>query len=213
MATAFPTDQERGTAAFYTKLTALLVRARYRQYVGDSNAANKLLAVLQAASGQTADLVGIFDSAKNPLLSVDAAGGLVQGAGNVSQRVVQVALTAAQITTLNTAPVQLVAAPATGQVIVPTLLVFQFKYGSVQFTLGGAVNPVYHGATTNLLGASVAAATIQAAASAVISTGPAAGPTTLTSATGVDLYAATANFAAGDSTAIVTLSYDLVTLG
>ena len=60
MATAFPTDQERGTAAFYTKLTALLVRARYRQYVGDSNAANKLLAVLQAASGQTADLVGIF---------------------------------------------------------------------------------------------------------------------------------------------------------
>lgn len=211
MSTSFPIDQERGISAAYSKFTGLFARARYRAIVGDSNAATKIPVVVMAAPSQVADLVAVFDSSKNPLASIDAAGGLVQAA-NVSQRVVQVTLTAAQITSLHTVPVSLVAAPGAGLVIVPTMLVFQFKYGAVQFTGGGAVNPVYHSATANLLGASVAAATIQAAASAVISTGPAAGPTTLAANTGVDLYAATANFAAGDGTAVVTLSYDLITL-
>lgn len=213
MSTAFPgTDAESGkNPRGLTKLGSTLFRARYRTSVGDSNAANKVPVVIQGAASQTSDLLGVYDSSQNPLFSIDAAGGAVQ-AKNVSQRVVQVTLTAAQIITLHSVPVALVAAPAAGLVILPTALVFQFKYGTVQMTGGGVVGPVFHGATTNLLGGGVAAATIQAAANAIISAGGPATAQALTSATGIDLYAATADFAAGDSTAIVTLSYDLITL-
>lgn len=124
-----------------------------------------------------------------------------------------VALSAAQITTLNSVPVALIAAPGAGKVIMVDAMMFQFKYGTVQFTGGGAVSPVYHGATTNLLGGSVAAATIQAAANANISAGAPAAALALTTNAGVDLRAATADFAAGDSTAFVTIWYSVITLG
>lgn len=215
MATAFPTDAESGNPRNYTRLTSLFAKARYRTNVGDSNAAGKLLMLIQAVSGQTADLIGAFDSSKNPLFSFDASGGLVQGSGNVSQRIVQVTLSAAQITTLHSAPVALIAAPGASKALIVTGFVFQFKYGTVQFTGGGVVNPVYHSATTSLTAGGVAAATIQAAANYTGYSPGAAGATALaiSSNTGVDLYAATADFAAGDSTAIVTVSYDVITLG
>lgn len=200
-----------------TKFTALLLKARQR-FAGEAgdNTITKTPLTVQAANGQTANLVEVCDSNNNSaavLLAVDAAGGLVQGSGLVSQRVVRVALTAAQITTLHSVPVQLLAAPGAGFAILPTAMAFEFTYGTVQFTGGGAVNPVYHGQTTNHLGGSVAAATIQAAANAYISCGAPAAALALLANTGVDLYAATADFAAGDSTAVVKLSYDLITLG
>ena len=57
---------------------------------------------------------------------------------------------------------------------------------------------------------SVAAATIQAAANATISCGAEATALSLTANTGVDLYAGTADFAAGDSTAVVYLQYSVI---
>jgi hypothetical protein len=145
----------------------------------------------------------------------DAAGGLITGALKVSQRAVRVALTAAQIIALDSAPVPLVAAPGAGLALICNGFIFQMIYGSVQFTGGGVVNPVYHGATATLTAGGVAAATIQAAANYTGYSPGVAGAVALavTANTGIDLYAATADFAAGNSTAVVTLFYDVVTLG
>lgn len=127
--------------------------------------------------------------------------------------VAQFTLTAAQLATLDSAPVSLLAAPGANKAIVVTMCLFQFKYGSVQFTAGGAVNPVYHGATTALT-ASVAATTINAAANATIFVDAVAGPLAVATNTGIDLYAATQDFASGgNSTAVVTLWYEVITLG
>jgi hypothetical protein len=128
----------------------------------------------------------------------------------------RVALTAAQITTLHSVPVSLVAAPGAGYTLVFEWLTLQFTYGSVQFTGGGVVMPVYHGATTDLsVTGGVAAATIQAAANAhyFVKANPAAGGLALTTNVGIDLYAATADFAAGNSTAVVELAYSVIKLG
>lgn len=158
---------------------------------------------LQAAGVAAADL-----------FQVDQAGNLIQsGVVSAKQCVVQVAITSAQIKTLNTAPLSLVAAPGAGVALVADAMLFQYKYGTTQYTSGGAVNPVYHSATTNLLGGSVAAATIQAAASAVVSLGGPAAALTAPANTGIDLYAATGNFATGDGTAIAVLWYTAYTLG
>jgi len=141
----------------------------------------------------------------------------IQAGGETFQpRSKRIALTAAQLTTLHSAPVSLVAAPGAGYALVFESLTFQFTYGSVQFTGGGVVMPVYHGATTDLsVTGGVTAATVQAAANAtvlVIST-PAAGGLPVTSNAGIDLYAASADFAAGNSTAVVTLNYCVLKLG
>lgn len=165
-------------------------------------------------STQSVDAFEITTPTGVVLFAIDQNGNVKKGGVTaVSGQVTQVALTAAQITTLHSAPVSLVAAPGAGKAILVHGTTVQFKYGTTQFTGGGAVNPVYHGATTNLLSGSVAAATIQAAASATVSCGAEAAALALSSNTGVDLYAGTADFAAGDSTAIVTIWYDVITLG
>lgn len=138
MSMTFPSDAQRGVPAWLTKFTSVLIRARYRTSVGDSNAAGKVPLIVQGAPGQTANLAEFYDGSKNGLLAVDAAGGLVQ-AINVSQRIVQVTLTAAQIITLHSAPVALLAAPGASQAIIVTGFTFQFKYNSVQMTGGGVV--------------------------------------------------------------------------
>ena len=146
--------------------------------------------------------------------SIDGTGATISsGVSKVQTLKAQIALTAAQIFALNSAPLQLIAAPGAGKVILLHNLVFQMTYGTVQFTGGGAVSPVYHGATTNLLTGSVAAATVTAAANATISAGAEAAALALTTNTAVDFRAATADFAAGDSTAIVTVWYSIITLG
>jgi hypothetical protein len=126
---------------------------------------------------------------------------------------VRVPLTAAQILTLNTVPVSLVAAPGAGIALQVDAMVFEFTYNPVQFTGGGLVGPVYHGQTTNHLSGGVAAATILAAANAYVSLGPPITAFPLIANTGIDLYAATGNFAAGNSTAVVKLWYSQITLG
>jgi len=119
---------------------------------------------------------------------------------------------AADITTSHSAPLALVAAPGLNKAIQLTRAIVQFRYGTVQFTGGGALSFVYHGATVNLLSGTVAAATIQAAANAVVSPGAQAAALVLTPNVGIDWLAATADFAAGDSTAVLTLFYTVYEL-
>jgi hypothetical protein len=121
-------------------------------------------------------------------------------------------LTAAEVTALHSAPITLIKAPGGNKVIVVNRAIVQYRYGTVQYTGGGAVQLVYHGATTNLLTGTVAAATIQAAANATISLGAGASGLALTTNTAVDLYAATADFAAGDGVARVTVWYTVYQL-
>src|SRR5689334_8651877 len=86
-----------------------------------------------------------------------------------TEKISQFTLSAADITSAHSAPVALIAAPGINKAVFPTKAIFQFKYGTVQFTGGGAGQLVFHGATTNLLTGTVLAATVQAAASATIS--------------------------------------------
>lgn len=137
------------------------------------------------------------------------------GIGPIEERTARIALSAAQLITLHSVPVSLVPAPGAGRVIIFEELLFDFKYGSVQFTGGGVVGPVYHGQTTGLSVGTVAAATLQAAASALAHLAQQASATGLTvlDNTGLDLYAATADFAAGNSTAIVIVNYAIWSRG
>lgn len=172
------------------------------------------VSVLQLPPGQTANAYEIWDYLGNVLFAVDASGNIIKGGvTSVLNLKKQITLSAAQITTLHSVPVSLIAAPGAGKAVNLESLVFQFKYGTVQFTGGGAVNPVYHSGSTNLLSGQIAQATIQAAANATISAGARAAALALTTNTGVDLLAAGADFAAGDSTAILTVEYDVITLG
>jgi hypothetical protein len=114
-------------------------------------------------------------------------------------------LTAADITTLFTAALPLVPAGGLNRIHIATRALFQFKFGTVQFTGGGVVNLVYHGAAVNLLTGTVTAGTIQAGVSTTTSLGGPAPGIIAPVNTGIDLVAATANFAAGDGTARLTL--------
>ena len=137
------------------------------------------------------------------------------GIGPIEERTARIALTAAQIKTLHSVPVSLVPAPGAGRVIIFEELLFDFKYNTVQYTGGGVVQPVYHGHTTGLSVGTVAAATVQAAANALVHLAQQASATGLTvlDNTGLDLYAATADFAAGDGTAIVIVNYAIWSRG
>jgi hypothetical protein len=125
--------------------------------------------------------------------------------GQATDYVAQFTLTAADITTLKSVPLQLIKAPGVGRAIMVRLGTFQFKFGTVQFTGGGLVSLVYHGATGNLLSGAVPAAVVNAGVDAVVSFGSAGAATILTPNTGVDLTAATGDFAAGDGKAVVTV--------
>jgi hypothetical protein len=206
-----------------TRFNRLLVRLRTteRDTVDFGDYQGSPLMVIQLPPGQTADALQVQDSTGNVsglgkvLYSVDKNGNFTQGGITAAKQLVnQTTLSAAQITTLHSVPVSIVAAPGAGIAVMLDALLFQFKYGTVQFTNGGAVSPVYHGASTNHLGGSIAQATIQAAANATISAGALAAAFALSTNTGIDLLAAGADFAGGgDSTAIVTAWYTQYTLG
>jgi predicted RecA/RadA family phage recombinase len=141
--------------------------------------------------------------------------GVATFTGPTATQVAVIPLTAAQLTTLHSAPVALIADPGSGKVIVPGEVVFEFKFGTVAFQAGGAVSTVFHGATTPINNGSIPAATINAASgTSVTALGPPAGTNgaALTAHAGLDLYAAGADFTSGDGTANVWVYYQVLTL-
>ena len=150
--------------------------------------------------GDGSQLSNIGSAALNPLV----------------QQVAQVTLTAAQLIAMKTAPVNILPAPGAGKLLVIDAITFQFKHGSTQFTGGGAVTFQYHGTSVNPHTGSVAAAVLQAATDDTEYLGPnVGGALDLQSAInqGLEITNATAAFAAGNGTAIVTVWYSVVTLG
>ena len=153
-----------------------------------------------AFQGDGSGLTNVGSSALNPLV----------------QQVKQVTLTAAQLMAMKATPVSIIPAPGAGKLIIIDAIAFQFKNGATQFTGGGAVSFVYHGTAITPHTGTIAAAVVNAAAADVQYLGPntsAAIDLQTAINTGLDITNATAAFAVGNGTAIVTVWYSVVTLG
>jgi hypothetical protein len=130
-----------------------------------------------------------------------------------------ISLTAAQIKALYDTPVQLVAAPGAGKLIVIDSILWDIAYGTTQFTAGGVLAAQYgntvHGAGPVASGTLAAASLNGVAASGFLSNGGIAGGLSVAKTaslnTAVYLSNQTADFATGDSTATLYVRYRVVT--
>jgi hypothetical protein len=150
--------------------------------------------------GDGSALSNVGSSALNPLV----------------QQVKQVTLTAAQLIAMKTTPQNIIPAPGAGKVLVIDAILFQFKNGGTVFTGGGAISFVYHGTAVTPHTGTVAASVLTTNAPDVQYLGPnTSAAVDLQSAInlGLDITNATAVFAAGNGTALVTVWYSVVTLG
>jgi hypothetical protein len=125
-------------------------------------------------------------------------------------------LTAAQIITLHSVPVPLIPAPGAGFALLLEEIILEINRTATQFTGGGVVAPTYHALATALTSNTIAATDVTGTAGqAIKALQPnigASGGLALSANLGIDLFAATADFAAGTGTAKVFVSYSIVTL-
>lgn len=159
------------------------------------------------------------------LVDVDSSGGVVitpfagQGIalnGPVSQNGAEkqtavVALTAAQIIAMGTTPVTLIAAPASGKCIIVDNISFKMTTTATAFTGGGAVEFRYTNASGTKVTADIAAAVITAAAGVSFTNvrGIEASLTGTVDAA-IVIRNATAVFASGTGSAVLTIDYHVV---
>ena len=129
-----------------------------------------------------------------------------------------VALTAAQIIAMSATPVLLIPAPGVGFANVINSILWNITYGSVQFTGGGNIAAQYG---NTALGAGPAASTVIAgatldavAANTILTQAPSVINTAETNMDNKAIYLSntTAPFAAGNSTAILTIIYHTVAI-
>ncbi len=162
---------------------------------------------VNAPGGQSADAtvrVRLNPLSFGPVQAADTDPSLIQKA--------VVTLTAAQIIAMNGAPVTILPAPAAGQVLVIDQIIAQMKPGATQFTGGGAVTFQYHGTGVVPHSGNIPAATITSATGSENVVPPPTGTIQPPAATGVDITNATAAFATGNGTLVVTVFYSLITL-
>lgn len=195
---AFPSDTQRGVPAWLTKLGPVLLRARYRTSVGDSNAANKVPLTIQGAASQTANLAEYYDSAKNLLRAIDPNGAEILNGGASQVQIATVSITAANVTDTgaghlgHAAGVPLVADPGTGKVVELISAIMSFTYSTAQYTGGGNVTVNINGGAA-LTGVVSAANSLGAASSNIIQFVPlATAGIALTANKGLNLVAASA---------------------
>lgn len=121
-------------------------------------------------------------------------------------QVTQVTLTAAQIIAMNGTPVTLLAAPGAGLCYVIESIEFRFTATATQFTGGGAVTFQYSGGAA--VANTIAAAVITSASSSdTVRVGIDA---TATLNAALVVTNATAAFAAGTGTALITFAYRII---
>jgi hypothetical protein len=130
-----------------------------------------------------------------------------------------VTLTAAQVKALYDTPVQLIAAPGAGKLILIDNILWDIAFGTTQYTAGGVLAAQYgntvHGAGAVASGTLAAASLNAVAASGFLSNGGISGSLSVTKAaslnTAVFLSNQTADFATGDSTVTLYIRYRVVT--
>lgn len=126
-----------------------------------------------------------------------------------------VPLTAAQIIAMYTTPVPVLPAPGTGQAIIVERITVELILTATQFASGGAVHFYYHGQTVEIMSATLAAASINAAAGTYIFDllpVATAGGSVVTKEVGIDITNATGVFATGTGTAKLFIKYKIITL-
>lgn len=130
----------------------------------------------------------------------------------VIKKSVQVALSAAQIIAMGTTPVELIAAPAAGKAIIVDNLTFKMTRTATAFTGGGAVEIRYTDASGAKVTADVAAALITTggAGTAFANVRGIEASITPVAAAAIVITNATAAFAAGTGTAVVSIDYHVV---
>lgn len=114
-----------------------------------------------------------------------------------------VTLTANEIKALNASPKTLIAAPGAGETIIVERVLFRFLWGTTQYTGGSNLSVIYEGGSTNQLAGTLAASFITGPTGAVTSDAILAALGTQLAApqeTAIQLKAAAAEFATGDST-------------
>ena len=160
-----------------------------------------------APGGQTTDAtvrVRLNPLSFGPVQAADTDPSLLQKA--------VVTLTAAQILAMFGTPQSILPAPAAGQVLVIDQIIAQMKPGGTQFTGGGAVTFQYHGTAIVPHSGNIPAATIDSATASENVVPPPTGTIQPPSATGLDITNATAAFATGNGTLVVTVFYSIITL-
>lgn len=151
------------------------------------------------------------DSTTAPTLNT--TGQLIVGAVPVGKLVLQTTLTTANILAMNGTPVSVVGNPGAGVVAISTFIMVQFKPGVTQFTGGGAITFVYHGGSINPHAGNIPAATFNSASASNNLLAPISATIQPPTNTGIDITNATAAFATGNGSAIVTVGLDLIQLG
>ena len=145
-------------------------------------------------------------------LQIEQPDGTVIGGLSVAR----VSLTAANLLAMNGAPVSVLAAPGSGKVIVPILVVFIMKRTATAYANGGTIQFQYHTTTSSVAHAGTLPATVLTAAGAG-TTINLLGPNTGTNSTplpaneGIDITNASAAFITGTGTAVVEIWYSVIT--
>ena len=163
-----------------------------------------------------------LDLTKNPsgLTPTAFPFGVIES-GRLTQRVTYL-LTSAQLKTLQTTAVQLVAAPGAviQFVLVPTRMVVEYEFGTVTYTIGNADNAFqieYTGKATNILKTN-ATGLVDQATDAYINVYPAVAGTVFLAANAynlgleVKLVGTTPALTLGDGQVQISLDYDVLPL-
>jgi hypothetical protein len=124
-------------------------------------------------------------------------------------------LSTAQVEAMHGTPITIVPAPGAGLVLIVDSIVVQTKPGATQFTGGGVVTFPYHGTSVLAHGASddIAAAVINSATGTVNQMSAVGAAIQPPSNTGLDITNASAAFATGNGSLVVTVNYHVITLG
>jgi hypothetical protein len=217
----FPSDAQRGVPAYFTKLGPLLLRSRYRTNVGDSNAANKVPLIIQAATSQTADLVELYDASKNFLWGLDSAGVVTLNSGNTKEYMTTVAIASADITGTGAGQLghangyPLVADPGAGKAVEFAGALLSYTFGTAAYTGGGNITINIGGGGAALTGLISFANSLGAAVDKLVQFVPlAAAAQNMTVNKGINLVAASAPTQPGTAagTVKVFLRYRIHTL-
>lgn len=140
------------------------------------------------------------------------------GSGPVTQA--RVALSSAQLLSLFSSPVPIIAAPGAGKAIIIIQVVYSLTFGTTAYTGGGTAALRYGTDVTGLLAESSSSVAPNAFKAAAVSTltldltsiGTSARAASLVNNMPITLVQATSDFTGGDGTGSVTVDYVTVTL-